>query len=306
MAESFCRVGDIDICYETFGDPADPAMLLIMGLGTQMLAWHEDFCTQLAERGFFVIRHDNRDIGRSTRLRRRADADRWCSSLDARHARAPPTRWPTWRATASACSTTSGSSKAHIVGASMGGMIAQTIAIRYPQRTLSLVSIMSNTGGFWNGQPALTMYAVLLKPSPRDRDGVHRARRRDVHQDRRLGLRARRRGPARHRHAAATTAGTTRAARSASWRRSSPTATARPLLRRLTVPATVIHGAEDKLVRPSGGRATAKAIPGAQLVDDRRHGPRPAARRLADRSSARSPTTAGARAAAPALTPARG
>src|SRR4051795_8310339 len=68
MAESICRVGDLDICYETFGDPADPAMLLIMGLGTQMLAWHEDFCDMLAGRGFFVIRHDNRDIGRSSRL----------------------------------------------------------------------------------------------------------------------------------------------------------------------------------------------------------------------------------------------
>src|SRR6478752_10055835 len=64
MAEAFARVGEIDICYETFGDPSDPAMLLIMGLGTQMLAWHEDFCEQLAARGFYVIRHDNRDIGR--------------------------------------------------------------------------------------------------------------------------------------------------------------------------------------------------------------------------------------------------
>ncbi len=68
MAEAFARVGEIDICYETFGDPSDPAMLLIMGLGTQMLAWHEDFCEQLAARGYFVIRHDNRDIGRSSRL----------------------------------------------------------------------------------------------------------------------------------------------------------------------------------------------------------------------------------------------
>ena len=69
MAESLCRVGELDICYETFGDPSDPAMLMIMGLGTQMLAWHEDFCSELADRGFFVIRHDNRDIGRSTRLK---------------------------------------------------------------------------------------------------------------------------------------------------------------------------------------------------------------------------------------------
>src|SRR3954463_14495457 len=68
MAESTCRVGDIDICYETFGDPGDPAILLIMGLGTQMVAYHEAFCRELAGRGFFVIRHDNRDIGRSTHL----------------------------------------------------------------------------------------------------------------------------------------------------------------------------------------------------------------------------------------------
>ena len=109
MAESFCRVGDIDICYETFGDPADPAMLLIMGLGTQMVAWHDDFCAQLAERGFFVIRHDNRDIGRSTHL----DGAPTPDAGAARQARPPraPTRWPTWRATASACSTTSASSR---------------------------------------------------------------------------------------------------------------------------------------------------------------------------------------------------
>ena len=68
MAESFCRVGDIEICFETFGDPADPGLLLVMGLGTQMLGWHEDFCTELAGRGFHVIRYDNRDIGRSTIL----------------------------------------------------------------------------------------------------------------------------------------------------------------------------------------------------------------------------------------------
>src|SRR3954466_8212994 len=68
MSETIARVGELDICYETFGDPSDPAMLLIMGLGTQMVAWHADFCTELARRGFFVIRHDNRDVGRSTRL----------------------------------------------------------------------------------------------------------------------------------------------------------------------------------------------------------------------------------------------
>src|SRR3954452_22428402 len=68
MAESFCRIGDIELCYETFGDPADPALLLIMGLGTQMLGWDEEFCAELAGRGFHVVRYDHRDIGRSTIL----------------------------------------------------------------------------------------------------------------------------------------------------------------------------------------------------------------------------------------------
>src|SRR4051794_4641610 len=68
MSEAFARAGELEICYETFGDRSDPAMLLIMGLGTQMVAWHDEFCEQLAGHGFFVIRHDNRDIGRSTRL----------------------------------------------------------------------------------------------------------------------------------------------------------------------------------------------------------------------------------------------
>ena len=127
---------------------------------------------------------------------------------------------------------------------------------------------MSNTGGFWNGQPALTMYAVLLQaPAPRDREGFIEH---GVEMFTKIGgsrLRARHRGPARRSPRAATTAATTRAARSASCGRSSPTATAAPDLRRLRLPATVIHGAEDKLVRPSGGRATAKAIPGAKLVE---------------------------------------
>src|SRR5580765_5069768 len=68
MAEELCQVGDVRLCYETFGTPGDPALLLVMGLATQMIAWHEDFCAQLVERGFFVVRFDNRDVGRSSRI----------------------------------------------------------------------------------------------------------------------------------------------------------------------------------------------------------------------------------------------
>src|SRR3954463_5988656 len=168
MAESFCRVGDIEICYETFGDPGDPAILLVMGLGTQMVAWHEAFCTQLAERGYFGIRHDNRDIGRSTHLDDAPTPS--LRQLATRDKRAAAYTLADMAADSVGVLDHLGIEKAHIVGASMGGMIAQTIAIRHPHRTLSLVSIMSNTGGFFTGQPALTMYAVLLKPSPRERE----------------------------------------------------------------------------------------------------------------------------------------
>jgi pimeloyl-ACP methyl ester carboxylesterase len=263
MAESTCRVGEIDIAYETFGDPADPAMLLIMGLGTQMVAYHDDFCAELASRGFFVIRHDNRDIGRSTHLDGAPTPS--LVQLARRDRRAAAYTLADMAGDSVGVLDCLGIEKAHIVGTSMGGMIAQTIAIRYPQRTLSLVSIMSNTGGFFNGQPALTMYAVLLRPSPRDRDGFidHAVAmftkiggsgyEPDVEDLRHIAELSYDRGhdaAGSQRQLAAIIADRDRSAQ----------------LRKLDVPATVIHGAEDKLVRPSGGRATAKAIPGARLV----------------------------------------
>ena len=288
MAESFCRVGDIEICYETFGDRGDPAILMIMGLGTQMVAWHDEFCEQLAERGYFVIRHDNRDIGRSTHL----DGAPTPSLLQLAVPRQARGRLHAGRHGRDSVGVLDhlGIDKAHIVGASMGGMIAQTIAIRHPHRTLSLVSIMSNTGGFFAGQPALTMYAVLLKPSPRDRDGVHPARRRHVHQDRWLGLSSPTSRTCATSPPAATTAGTIRRARQRQLAAIIADRDRTPQLRRLTIPATVIHGSDDKLVRPSGGRATAKAIPGAKLLEIKGMGhglPRGA---WPIRSSARSPT----------------
>src|SRR4051794_33342077 len=150
MAEAIARVGELDICYETFGDPDDPAILLIMGLGTQMVAWHDEFCAQLAGRGLFVIRHDNRDIGRSTRLN--AAPPPTLPQLVRRDRRGAAYTLADMAADSVGVLDHLGIERAHIVGASMGGMIAQTIAIRFPQRALSLVSIMSNTGSFWSGQ----------------------------------------------------------------------------------------------------------------------------------------------------------
>jgi pimeloyl-ACP methyl ester carboxylesterase len=257
-----CTVGDVEICYETFGDPSDPAMLLIMGLGTQMLAWHEDFCEQLAGRGFFVIRHDNRDIGCSSNLRHLGAPKLRQIILRDRH---PAYTLADMAADSVGVLDHLGIERAHVVGASMGGMIAQTVAIRFPHRVLSLVSIMSNTGSVWTGQPALTMYGVLLKPAPREREAyIERAVdlftklggkgfAPDVEDLRDIATRSYERGvnPAgslRQLHAIVSDRDRT------------------AQLRRLRVPATVIHGADDRLVRPSGGRTTAKAIPGARLV----------------------------------------
>ena len=168
MAEQTCRVGDVDIAYETFGDPSKPALLLVMGLATQMIAWQDDFCAQLADRGFHVIRFDNRDVGRSSAMR---------------DIRVPTLRQLALRSKKAAGYTLEdmagdavglldhlGIERAHVVGASMGGMIAQTIAIEHPDRVLSLCSIMSNTGARWTGQPKLATYRVVLGTPPQDRD----------------------------------------------------------------------------------------------------------------------------------------
>jgi pimeloyl-ACP methyl ester carboxylesterase len=263
MAEQFAAVGDIELCYETFGDPEQPAMLLVMGLGTQMIAWHEDFCAQLAGRGFHVIRFDNRDTGRSTTLRDR---------------RTPTLRQLALRARRNAAYTLAdmaddavglldhlGIDRAHVVGASMGGMIAQTIAIRHRDRVLSLVSIMSNTGARWTGQPAIQLYPVLLSKAPRGREAyIERTAKvfkaigspgfpADDDELRRMAARAYDRG--------VTASGTARQLGAIVAERDRA-----PQLRRLDIPAAVIHGTGDRLVRPSGGRATAEAIPGAELV----------------------------------------
>jgi pimeloyl-ACP methyl ester carboxylesterase len=263
MSEQFARVGDLEICFETFGDPAHPPMLLIMGLGTQMVAWHDDFCAELAGRGFFVIRHDNRDIGRSTRLSQFKPPSLLKLAIRDRNA---PYTLADMAGDSIGVLDHLGIERAHIVGASMGGMIAQTIAIRHPERVLSLVSIFSNTGGFWKGQPALSMYAMLLRPAPRERERFinhavatfekigGKGYAPGVEDLRAIAERSYDRGhdPAGpSRQLAAIVADRDRA----------------PDLRRLNVPATVIHGTQDRLVRPSGGRATARAIPGARLVE---------------------------------------
>jgi pimeloyl-ACP methyl ester carboxylesterase len=262
MDERFCDVGrGVTLCYETFGDPDDTPILLIMGLATQMIAWHEDFCEQLADRGFYVVRFDNRDIGRSTHFDFRPP-----TLLEMARRRVRPEQYSLSDMAEDSAVLLSefGISPAHVVGVSMGGMIAQVLAAEHPDAVRSLVSIMSTTGSRWHGQPAVSVYRYLLRPPPRDRDGyIQRSAEvfglvgstafpRDEQYIRERAGRAYDRGfdvRAGGRQLGAIVASGDRT----------------KALGEIKAPTLVIHGTVDKMIRPSGGRATAKAIPGARL-----------------------------------------
>jgi pimeloyl-ACP methyl ester carboxylesterase len=263
MDEQFCDVGGgITLCYETFGKPADPTALLIMGLGTQMVAWHEDFCRQLAERGFHVVRFDNRDIGHSTHLQGPPPT---IKQLLLRSRRAAHYTLADMAEDAAQLLERLELAPAHVIGASMGGMIAQTLAARHPERVRSLVSIMSNTGALSNGQPALRLYPFFLRRPVAGREQYL------AHFERlftAIGSTGLPRDPEEIRELAALSydrdhdpAGSGRqlAAIIASGDRTRE-------LRDVTAPTLVVHGTADPLVRPSGGRATARAIKGAKLM----------------------------------------
>src|SRR2546423_13711338 len=168
LNEQFARAGDVELCYEPFGRPEDPGVLRIMGLGTQMLGWHADFCRALADRGYHVIRYDNRDVGRSTRFDHvPPPTPRQILTRRPRHV---PYTLDDMADDAAGLLDDLGIDAAHIVGASMGGMIAQVFAARHPQRTLSLASIMSTTGNRWKGQPALRVYPFFVARPPRTKE----------------------------------------------------------------------------------------------------------------------------------------
>jgi pimeloyl-ACP methyl ester carboxylesterase len=263
MHEQFADVGDIRLCYETFGERGSTPMLLVMGLGTQMLAWHEDFCGGLADRGFFVIRYDNRDVGRSTHFEDVPPPRP--SELLRRRIRRPAYTLNDMADDATGLLDALGLANANVVGASMGGMIAQTVAGRHPARVRSLTSIMSTTGNRWRGQPALRIYPYLLARPPRTKEeGVERIARlfrvigspgfdRDEDELRAMAALAWDRDSSR--------TGTARqlAAIIASGDRT-------PDVRRISAPTLVIHGTNDRMVRPSGGRATARAIANSRLM----------------------------------------
>jgi pimeloyl-ACP methyl ester carboxylesterase len=262
MTEQRAQVGQIDLVYETIGDPSDSPLLLVMGLGMQLIHWDRGLCELFAERGFHVIRFDNRDAGLSTKIRGRVpNVMRLMAGL--------PTRVPylldDMVADTFGLLDHLGIERAHVVGTSMGGMIAQTMAIQRPERVLSLGSMLSTTGDRRVGTPKLRVWSVLTRRAPNDREAYIAYFMRVF---RMIGSPAYRMDDERMRERAAATydrchypAGTARqlGAILASGSRTAA-------LRQLDVPTVVIHGESDPLVPLRAGLATARAIPGAELI----------------------------------------
>jgi pimeloyl-ACP methyl ester carboxylesterase len=241
------RSNGIEIEYETFGDPGAPPLLLVGGLGTQMLDWDEEFCKLLADRGFFVIRFDNRDAGRST----------WMTG---------PYSLDDMADDAAGLLEALGIPAAHLVGASMGGFIAQLVALNHPRRVLSLTSIMSGPNGEDQVRPTPEGTALLLEPAAETREGR-------IDQ----GVRAKQKllGPAdpfeESYERARIERAIDRAYHPAGYIRQLQAIAAAPgrleRLRSARVPALVIHGDADILVPVDNGRNVAAAIPGARLLE---------------------------------------
>ena len=258
----------IQIEYETFGDPSRPAVLLIMGLGLQMLAWKESMCRRLAEAGFHVIRFDNRDCGLSTGFDQ-AGTPNLLLAYFKFHLRLPLK--PAYRLDdmvddAVGLLDSLGIDKAHIVGASMGGMIAQNLTARFPERVLSLTSIMSTTGSRKLPKPLpRTLKAMLARPARRGE--VEAAVRRLQVLITTIGSTSFPDDPAqvrerceRHVRRAYRPQGMARQllAIGAADDRSG-------IVRTIARPTLVIHGDEDPLLQPECGRETARLVPYARL-----------------------------------------
>jgi pimeloyl-ACP methyl ester carboxylesterase len=260
--ERLAPCNGIEIAYQEVGDPDGDPLLLVMGLGTQMLAWDEEFCGLLAERGFRVVRFDNRDIGHSTMVEGAGVPKRADLFLGRRST--APYLLSDMAADTIGLMDQLGIESAHVVGASMGGMIGQTLAIEHPDRVRSLVSIMSTTGSRWVGTPTLKAFGLMLAEAPCDRDGyVERV----VKTFKVVGSPAYPMDEPRLREMAGRMYDRSHNPRGILRQMHAITASGdrTPALRKLRLPVTVIHGTRDPLVRPSGGRATARAIPNARL-----------------------------------------
>lgn len=254
--------GQVTLAYETFGSPDDPPMVLVMGVATQMLGWPDGFCQALADQGFYVVRFDNRDIGLSTHLDDAGVPD-LMALLSGGSGTAP-------YLLADMADDTAGLldaldlDRVHLVGLSMGGMIAQEVALRHGERLISLTSIMS-TPAAHIGKPTPEASATLMWPSPKTEAEAAEL---TVNVYRVVGS-----------PAYPSDVEWLRAVGAESFRRSSKSAgkvrqfaailvspDRRPGLAALAVPTLVLHGEEDPLIQVEGGHETAAAVPGSRLV----------------------------------------
>ena len=263
--EQMARLGGgVEICYQTFGDPNDEAVLLVMGLGGPMTWWSPEFCRLLAGSGFFVIRYDNRDVGHSSRIKARVTRKRLVQAFFGRGPR-PPYTLDDMAGDGFGLLDHLGIDASHVVGVSMGGMIAQTMALLRPERVRSLTSIMSTTGRRSVGWQDPRLLPLLLARSARTREAyvassarvwriigspAFRETREDV--DKRAGETFDR---------GVSASGTARQMLAILRQ---PDRSRR--LRSLRMPVLVIHGLQDKMVHVSGGRSTSQSIPGSELL----------------------------------------
>jgi pimeloyl-ACP methyl ester carboxylesterase len=265
--ERIAPANGLEICYQTFGEDTDPPLLLIMGLGAQMIVWDDEFCARLAARGYRVIRFDNRDIGRSSKIDAPPPADLAKALFERRpdERLAAPYLLRDMAADAIGLLDFLRIGRAHVVGASMGGMIAQELAIHWPQRVRTLTSIMSSTSDPSLPPPAPEVFAVFLAPPPLTPEEYVEANMRtwrafrnggfpeEEPRDRERAVRAAGRGLCPEGGARQMLAVVASGSRKAS-------------LPQIKAPTLVIHGADDPLVPLAAGEDTARSIPGARLV----------------------------------------
>jgi pimeloyl-ACP methyl ester carboxylesterase len=257
------KANGIEIEYETFGDPKAAPMLLIGGLGSQLLSFDEEFCELLRDRGFYVIRYDNRDAGLSTKMEAAGEPDLMAAfGGDAK----PAYRLDDLAADAAGLLSALGIRAAHVIGVSMGGFIAQLVAINHPDHVLSLTSIMSGPGGEDAIPPQPEGADVLMRiPPPTREDRIEHG----------VWIRKTLKGSGDPFDEAKETSQVERAYDRSYY----PVGTGRQLvavlaaesrlerLSHIKVPVLVIHGTDDVLVPVDNGRSVANAIPGARLLE---------------------------------------
>ncbi|HTO67730.1 MAG TPA: alpha/beta hydrolase [Bradyrhizobium sp.] len=261
------RANGIDICYEIFGDGNAEPMFLIMGLGAQMVIWDDAFCEKLAARGFRVIRFDNRDIGQSSKMHGGKRLTPF-ELLKLRLFKIPvdaPYKLSDMAQDTIALMDNLGIRSAHLVGASMGGMIAQEIAITFPERLRSLTSIMSTTGDPRLPGPTREAAALLMAPPPKTKD-EYLERFAKTWKMLRVGSFPEDEALDRARAERTFSRGLNPAGVGRQLRAILASGSRKPRLHKVKAPTLVIHGTVDPLVNPAGGKDTAASIPNAKLM----------------------------------------